>query len=128
MDLKEIVRIQREFDQRHGWTPEANDPVAITDFVVRDLVGLFGELGEFANAVKKVQLAQTSELNDILALQSPILKEELVDFMIYIFRFAAHLEVDLESEYLKKLSVNEGRFKRFLVEQSDRNATDHEPR
>lgn len=116
MRLVDIIRMQREFDQKHGWTPNANDPVEICDFLARDLIGLFGEMGEFANVVKKIQLATSTEMGATLDVHAPALKEELVDFFIYVLRFASHLELDLEKGYLEKLSANEVRFRHFLCQ------------
>lgn len=123
MELKQLVQMQREFDERHGWTPEASDPEAVASFMVRDLIGMFGEMGEFANAVKKVQLTTGTDLERALNEQAPYLKEELVDFMIYVIRFAAYLDIDLEAEYLRKLSFNEERFQRFLRSNPERPST-----
>jgi len=114
MNLVEIVSAQREFDKKHGWTPHSNDAAEVCTFLARDLIGLFGEMGEFANIVKKLQLEAPSDMRAALAEHAPHLKEELVDFLIYVLRFAAHLELDLERAYLEKLSLNETRFRRFL--------------
>jgi len=126
VELTQLVKLQREFDRKHGWAPDVEDPTAITNFLVRDLVGLFGEMGEFANCVKKIQLAHPSGLPEAFAEQVPLLKEELVDFMIYVLRFAAYLELDLEKEYIAKVSVNESRFQRFLVDGSTEAEPHHE--
>lgn len=118
MELNKLVEIQKEFDERHGWVPNSNDAKSIIEFAVRDLVGLFGEVGEFANIIKKIQLSHPSELDKALLEHMPNLQAELVDFMIYVVRFASYLEVDLESKYLEKLSFNEERFKKFLADKS----------
>lgn len=120
MDLNEFVRIQREFDGRHGWTPDPRNPAQVCEFIARDLIGLFGEMGEFANIVKKLQLhsGDSEALQAALLAHGPGLREELIDFMIYVFRFASHLDADLEIEYRAKLTVNESRFREFLQQSS----------
>ena len=115
MDLNALVSIQRDFDSEHGWVPSSTEGEDILPFLTRDLIGLFGEMGEFANAVKKVQLSDAGEVNAALRLFKPALSEELVDFLIYVIRFAGYLEVDLETEYLNKLEANKQRFQRFLL-------------
>lgn len=114
MNLNEIVKAQREFDERHGWTPPVVTEKEISQLLTRDLIGLFGEMGEFANAVKKLQLAPSDELCKVFQDHSPELREELVDFMIYVVRIASYLGVDLEEEYEKKRKINERRFIKFL--------------
>lgn len=126
MELKQLVAIQKEFDQRHGWMPPAEDSELLVSFIVRDLVGLFGEVGEFANLVKKVQLCTGIETEQELRDQLPFLKEELIDSFIYLMRFATYLNIDLEAEYFRKLSLNEKRFQRFLIPESEQTTHDHE--
>jgi len=126
MELKKLVAIQKEFDERHGWVPPAEDCELLVSFIVRDLVGLFGEVGEFANLVKKVQLCTGAATEIELREQLPFLREELIDSFIYLMRFAAYLNIDLEAEYLRKLSLNEKRFQRFLVPESEQSPNVHE--
>ncbi len=111
MDLAELVRTQREFDKAHGWVPDTSSPATLIDALQHDIVGLVGEIGEFANLVKKV--ARDSALRSIGALvanSESAMKEELVDTLIYVVRLAADLNVDLEAEYMRKLELNQARY------------------
>jgi len=107
MDLRRIIELQSEFDKRH----EANDPffVPISASNPRDLehlvVCMLGELGEYANVLKKVIRGDLS-----YAEAESSLHEELTDLFIYIIKIAGQSGVDLESSYLKKLNYNEVRF------------------
>ncbi len=115
MNLQELIRIQREFDSQHGWTPDRENKNEVLSFLTKDLVGLFGEVGEFANLVKKIELVAHDEHALGKAFQDlrPSLEEELVDSLIYLLRFASHLNVDLEAGYQRKLEVNRRRFREF---------------
>lgn len=114
MELSELVSTQQQFDREHGWTPVPHDSNEVCNFIARDLIGLFGEMGEFANVVKKLQLEPTQDRAASLERARPQLAEELVDFFIYVVRVAAYLQIDLEREYIDKLSKNDVRFRRFL--------------
>ena len=118
MDLKDLVSSQRAFDKRHGWTPAPNDPRAICSYMTKDLVGLLGEIGEFANLVKKLDLIADDEavLAKAMSDSSDMLEDELIDTLIYVLRLASHLDVDLEAAYNRKRDINEQRFKKFLVD------------
>lgn len=115
MELKQLVQMQRDFDERHGWNPDKTVPTAVFRAVQDDVIGMLGELGEFANIVKKITLeAKTSTDSDLagtIGARHDRLSEELVDAFIYLVRLASHLGIDLEHAYLKKLRTNEERFK-----------------
>ncbi|HLJ95426.1 MAG TPA: hypothetical protein VKU02_19775 [Gemmataceae bacterium] len=122
MDLDQLVRLQHQFDAKHGWAPDKEVPSAVFRAVQGDLIGIFGEVGEFANVVKKVVLETdhnpNSDLATLLKARYSELSEELVDAFIYLIRLASHLDIDIEQAYLDKLKVNEQRFKRFERPQS----------
>jgi len=115
MDLKGLQKYQEDFDNKHGF------PVSVSTVpekylqISKDLVGLFGEIGEFANIVKKVNLS----LDRSTALAAPLesietsLKEELVDSLIYLIRIATILQLDLEEEYLRKITLNEEKYRGY---------------
>src|SRR4051794_39964458 len=56
MDLNKMVQQQRDFDAKHGWIPAEHDTEAVFHTLQEDLIGLFGEVGEFANIIKKITL------------------------------------------------------------------------
>jgi NTP pyrophosphatase (non-canonical NTP hydrolase) len=72
------------------------------------VVCLIGEVGEFANELKKIVRGDASyeERQNELA-------EELADSFIYLMKIAAQTGIDLESEFLKKLEKNYQRFPRI---------------
>ena len=79
------------------------------------VVALVGELGEFANIVKKVN-RDNKTLNKGLDEKSlEKLREELTDCFIYIVILSNILEMDLEREYFKKMKLNEKRFEKYRV-------------
>ena len=117
MDIKELMCIQSEFDKEHGWSLEGRGPSELLAWLHKDLVGLFGELGEFANDLKKITLKHEIRdmKSDIKTFQKlkGALSEELIDAFIYLMRIAVHLEIDVEREYIKKLKSNRRKYKQF---------------
>jgi NTP pyrophosphatase (non-canonical NTP hydrolase) len=119
VDLKELINIQKEFDKEHGWVIESDDKINIIEAINKDLIGLFGEVGEFSNIIKKINLRMNnsnlsdSEMEEIYIRFEEQLSEELIDSFIYLFRIATHLNLDVTSTYLKKLEYNKKRFKKY---------------
>ena len=117
MDLETLIRLQREFDSKHNWNPPSDDNLAVFRAIQSDLIGIFGEIGEFANIIKKISLEvghdKNSDLEAILKDRKHDLAEELVDGFIYLVRLASHLNIDVEKSYIEKLALNEQRFKRY---------------
>ena len=66
---------------------------------------LVGEVGEFANELKKVVRGDVPYEE-----RKAALAEELTDTFIYLMKIAAQTGIDLEAEYLKKLEKNQHRF------------------
>ena len=66
MDLKSLIALQRDFDKKHGWSFNSNKHSELIDWLHKDLVGLFGELGEFANLLKKDKLSGIETLSGLL--------------------------------------------------------------
>jgi NTP pyrophosphatase (non-canonical NTP hydrolase) len=114
MTLRELMEIQRMFDERHGWKIASNDDERLS-WISRDIIGLLGEVGEFANQIKKIQLLD----HDSVAVTREFrkrhsqLSEELVDTLIYLVRLAGHLDADLEKSYLEKLEWNKKKYAKF---------------
>jgi len=107
MDLKDLMKIQNEFDRRHGWgCPIDENNIQELERLV---VCLTGELGEFANLVKKIFRG------DLLYDKTKgKLEEEVIDIFIYLMIVCNEMEIDLENSYLRKLEKNEERFAKFI--------------
>ncbi len=113
MELRELQKIQKEFDLEYF--PEFWRIEGYEDFLDRLeylVVALAGEVGEFANIVKKMRreymhlgLEERERLDQ--------LREELIDIFIYTVITANLLEMDLEEWFRKKLSLNRERFDRY---------------
>ncbi len=115
MNLSELIEYQRRFDSRHGWGAVSNEPKDLVPLISKDLIGLIGEVGEFANLLKKIQLLEPypEELEREWVQGKQSMKEELIDAFIYFMRIAVHLDIDLEACYQEKMVKNEERFKKF---------------
>jgi len=113
MDLSKLIGQQIERDRRRGFLVDFDDDTAREEQLMRDLVGLFGEVGEFSNLLKKVTLARTTSgyAGPTLAEASPHLREELADAAIYIFRIATILGGDLEADIIEKIERNDERYR-----------------
>jgi NTP pyrophosphatase (non-canonical NTP hydrolase) len=110
MTLKELMEMQADFDANHEGRFRWGRPVEgdSADVLEHSLVCLVGEIGEFANILKKVTRGDRPYLdarND--------LAEELTDSFIYIMQIANQMGVDIEQEYLRKLAKNRERFRRY---------------
>jgi NTP pyrophosphatase (non-canonical NTP hydrolase) len=112
MELNTLIELQAEFDRRHAGAASFYVPISKEN--VQDLehlvVCMLGELGEFANVVKKVVRGDFD-----YDTSRPILEEELADVFIYLMKIAGQSGIDLESAFLRKLEKNEGRFSHLMV-------------
>ena len=108
LSLKKIKSLQEGFDRHHS-VGEKGFYVDINESNIHELehlmVCLLGELGEFANILKKVTRGDFS-LEDVKG----DLDEELVDAFIYLIKISNQFNVDLEEGYLNKLEKNKKRF------------------
>ena len=107
MELTKLIQLQTDFDLGHGvakpfFVPISSDNLHDLEHLV---VCLVGEVGEFANELKKVVRGDASYEE-----RQAALAEELADTFIYLIKIAAQTGIDLESEYLKKLEKNRQRF------------------
>src|SRR4051794_24365306 len=119
MDLEKLIYIQRQFDAEHGWIERDRGP-SLLRFLNRDVVGLAGEVGEFANLLKKINLVADIDEEGgmrarLLRLATRQFASELADVFVYVMRLSSALGIDLESEYKKKLRLNRRRFRRFRL-------------
>jgi len=110
MDVSTLVRLQSDFDKGHGVTKPFFVPISSDNLQELEhlVVCLVGEVGEFANELKKVVRGDASYEE-----RKTALAEELTDTFIYLIKIAAQTGIDLESEYLKKLEKNRQRFPRW---------------
>jgi NTP pyrophosphatase (non-canonical NTP hydrolase) len=110
MTLREIMALQAEFDAQHRgkrqWGQSVKD--ASSEVLEHSVVCLVGELGEFANLLKKVNRGDRAYegARDELA-------DELTDVFIYLMQIANQMDLDLETSYLTKLAKNRERFKQY---------------
>jgi NTP pyrophosphatase (non-canonical NTP hydrolase) len=113
MELKALVEKQIDADQRRGFplafASEADRHVQLA----QDLVGLLGEIGEFANLVKKARLRLDHPKYDGPTLDeaSGRLREELSDALIYIIRLSVIVGGDLERDVLSTMAHNDNRYR-----------------
>lgn len=115
MELSALIRRQIERDRRRGFPVEFSTEGEQIQQLMRDLVGLLGEVGEFANILKKVELGRTNPryVAPSLADAQSDLEEELADTAIYLFRLSEILKVDLEEAILTKIKANDQRYKKL---------------
>lgn len=115
MDIKDLFRMQAEFDAAHGFPVGFDNKRDTYDQINRDLVGLLGELGEFANVVKKVGLHFATPVDypfDISKAENGM-EEELADTLIYMARISTLLGIDLEAAMIRKIESNSRRYERL---------------
>lgn len=112
MELSELIERQLSSDRRRGFLVDFATDADRLRQVEEDLIGLFGEVGEFANFIKKVRLSKDHadypgpHLDEV----SHPLRIELADAVIYIFRLSAMLGGNLEEDILAKMDLNDVRY------------------
>lgn len=113
MDFSQIIQRQIEADKRRGFAVSFASDAERLDQLIRDAVGLMGEVGEFANMLKKVDLARTVKayVGPSLSEASANLREELADAVIYIMRLTTILGGDLQQDVLTKMDQNDKRYR-----------------
>jgi NTP pyrophosphatase (non-canonical NTP hydrolase) len=120
MDIKEIIKLQNKFDYEHGWALKSNDTKEKVKLINSDIIGIFGEMGEFSNLIKKLNLdlerVKEIEFEDNFSKMRGDLEEELIDAFIYLIRIASHLDMDMTEKYLYKMKKNRERFKRYEID------------
>ncbi|MEM1890321.1 MAG: MazG nucleotide pyrophosphohydrolase domain-containing protein [Pyrobaculum sp.] len=112
MDLAKAVEIQLQFSKEkfpRFWNIESEVDKALRLEYLSN--ALAGEVGEFANLVKKVVRGVVYGVGDFdLERAKSKLAEELIDVFIYTLTIAGLLEIDIEGEFIKKLEKNRKRF------------------
>lgn len=105
--MDEMIKELAAFDRDHGWDTylKTKNREEKIEELYRQVVHLTGELGEFANELKKCRRDNTwNEEN---------LKEEVVDMQIFLMKIAGTLDMDVPREFSKKIARNRERFVRF---------------
>lgn len=102
--------MQALFDKEHSgifdWSVHiTEDNLEVLEFL---LICMIGELGEFANTVKKVIRGDFS-----LSSKKEQIEEEVTDVFIYLLKICNQMNIDLEENFLKKLEKNKIRFKHY---------------
>ena len=113
MHLNELVEKQIRADKNRGFLTDLHTNAERYEQLSKDLLGLLGEIGEFANVVKKVGLKLDHSKYDGPSLSEATshLREELADSLIYIMRLSFILNADLEREVLNKMNINDARYR-----------------
>lgn len=108
LTLKEIKNIQKEFDKKHSVNGKSlyKDIDESNIYELEHLaVCLTGEIGEFCNILKKV-VRGDYKLHEA----KEDMSEELADCFIYLLKISNQFDVDLEAEFIKKVSKNKKKF------------------
>lgn len=116
MTLKELQKVQKEFDEKYFskyWVDKQDIDQKI-NFLKDMTIALTGELGEFANIIKKVSRDRKNLGKEPSGENIQKLKEELTDCFIYLIILSNILEMDIEKQYLKKTKLNHKRFQKYL--------------
>ncbi|WP_376704469.1 hypothetical protein RQ479_06235 [Mesorhizobium sp. ISC25] len=113
MELSVLIKKQIDADEHRGFPVIFGTDAERHDQLMRDLVGLVGEVGEFADLLKKVGLAFSTPgyVGPSLAEAAPRLRSELADVAIYLFRLSTILGGDLEQDLLQKMKINDERYR-----------------
>jgi NTP pyrophosphatase (non-canonical NTP hydrolase) len=112
MDLSALVERQISADRRRGFRVDFESDTERVAQLEKDLIGLLGEVGEFANVLKKVSLriTHTGYKGPSLNKVAPGMREELADALIYLMRLSVVLGGDLEADLIHKMRVNDSRY------------------
>lgn len=116
MDLQDIIKKQNEFDKEHGFKLDYTSIEEKYLKLTKELVGMFGEIGEFSNIVKKInlQIDHNRILDECDRLQKEEqLREELIDIFIYWLRMAKIMNIDIDIEYNNKLKKNVKKYEQY---------------
>lgn len=115
MDLNALVERQVKMDEAHGFPVKFGTTANKYQQLTKDLVGLFGEIGEFSNIVKKINISldHPNEYQVSMSDAEERLCSELVDCLIYVLRIGAILDIDLQAELLHTMEKNAVRYEKL---------------
>jgi len=109
--INEFIKFQMDFDSRHSgkydWSKKIDE--ANINILEHLLLATVGEVGEAANILKKVIRGDRSFEDS-----RGELSEEITDIFIYVLKLIYQMDIDIESEYQKKMNTNETRFERYI--------------
>lgn len=108
--LKELSNLQISFDLGHKGKKPFFQKITADNFEELEhlTVCLAGEVGEFANIVKKIRRGDFDFEEGKKNFEG-----ELADVFIYLIKLASQLDIDLEEAFLKKREQNINRFKEY---------------
>jgi NTP pyrophosphatase (non-canonical NTP hydrolase) len=108
--LSELQMDQALFDTEHEGAVPFFEPISKYEVQALEhlVVCIAGEVGEFANEVKKVRRGD-SQYEE----RKEALKGEAADIFAYVLKIANQMDFDLEDVYEKKMKENSIRFKGF---------------
>ena len=113
--MKAISEFQRAFDEKRGWDwTNSKDRKEQMQFLQHGTIALAGEVGEFANILKKAMrhYESTGELPSKEAYEN--LNEEIVDVFIYVVKISIALGLDLSAGYYSKMKANHKKFANYV--------------
>src|SRR5947207_14217813 len=96
MDLAKLMKIQISADEKRGFAVKFDGDRERVRQLTKDLVGLFGEVGEFSNILKKVdiKLDRPAYNGATLSESRSQLGEELAELLIYLIGLPATLATE----------------------------------
>lgn len=111
MDVADLKKLQKDFDDKY---------IGPYNKLPEDLLflatALAGEVGEFANLVKKYYRREVKKVGvtsdngrDYLA----DMRKEITDVFVYYLIIANQLDLDIEKNYLENLERNKKRFEKL---------------
>lgn len=113
MDLTALVAAQIAADLKRGFAVTFASDAEKQRHIEKELVGLLGEIGEFANLTKKIglKLAHPRYEGPSFGEADQDLRAEIADAMIYLFRISAMLGANLEQDVIDKMAANDARYR-----------------
>ncbi len=115
MELIDLQKKQEAFDEEYFkiFGKISNDTQELIRKLEKLIVALTGEIGEFANMIKKISRDYENAREEPSKDRIENLKEEITDCFIYILIIANILNINLEEEYMKKMNLNKQRFEKY---------------
>lgn len=113
--MEEIFEFQRSFDAKRGWDwSHPKNKKEQMQFLQHGTIALAGEVGEFANTLKKAMrhYESTGELPSKEVYEN--LNEEIVDVFIYVVKISIALGLNLSDDYYNKMKVNDKKFANYV--------------
>jgi NTP pyrophosphatase (non-canonical NTP hydrolase) len=111
MEIEDFKKLQKEFDTKYigPYNDLPGDLLFLT-------TALAGEVGEFANLVKKYYRLKAKDIAVAGEEQRDYtteMKKEIIDVFCYFLIIANQLDLDIEKEFKENLDRNKNRFKKL---------------